>query len=121
MEFGVAAHEMRVFIAPITDAVSTAMWAARGLFLLGAVEAFAAGDGGGPGNAIADGERFAIPVALQSAAELFDASDRFVAENHRQINLQFAFPQMNIRAADAGHFRADEGSAGFKLRDWKLA
>jgi hypothetical protein len=121
MKFSVAAQEVRILITAIADAVSAAMGASGGLFFLGAVEAFAAGDGGGPGNAITDGQRLAVPIAFEAGPELLDAADGFVAENDGKIDLQFAFPEVDIGAADAGHFGADKCSSLFNVWNGKLA
>lgn len=121
MKLGVATEEMGMFIAGITNAVGAPMRAAGGLLFLGTIEAFAAGDGGGPGNTIAEGERLAVPVACETGAELFDAADGFVAENHGKIDLQLAFPKVDIGATDAGHLGADEGCARFNVRQRKFA
>jgi len=55
------------------------------------------------------------PVALDSFSELFDAANRFVTENDRQRDGELPFPEVNIRAADAGHLRANQCRACLEL------
>ncbi len=60
--FGVAAAEVGFDLAAVADAVGLAVDAAGGLADDSAVVAFAAGDGAGPDDAVADGERLAAEV-----------------------------------------------------------
>ena len=115
MIFRIAAKEMRRLIAAIPDAIGAALWATRGLMLLPAVIAFAAGSGGSPCHTIADLQWLSGPVLLQALAELFDATDRLVPENHRQRDGQLAFPEMNVRAANPRHDRADQRRARLRF------
>src|SRR5688500_13732961 len=99
MKLCVAAQKMRRFITTIPDAVSAAMGATRRLSFLQAVVALSARSRGCPRHPVANLERLPIPVLLQSISELFDTADRFVSEDNRQRDRQFALPQMHIRPA----------------------
>ena len=114
MKFSVAAEEVRRLIAAIADAVSATLGAAGGLMFFGAVITFAAGRGGGPGHAIANGEWLARPVVREAGAELLDHADGFVAEDDGELDGEFAFPEMNVGAADAGHLGADKSGSWFE-------
>src|SRR5438067_13169962 len=104
MKFGIAAEKVRRLIATVTNPIGAPLRTAGRLPFFGAVKALAAGGAGVPGDPVADSERLARPILFQPISKLFDSTDRLVAENDRQSDRQFAFPQMNIGAADAGHF-----------------
>jgi hypothetical protein len=50
----------------------------------------------------------------EAGAELFDRADGFVPEDDGQLDGEFAFPEVNVGAADAGHLGADESGAWFE-------
>lgn len=108
----VAAAEVGGFLAAVGDAVGFAFEAAGGGAFDTAVVAFAADDGTGPDDAVADGEGLALPVAVEAGAEFGDAAGAFVAEDDGDGDGEFALPEVDVGAADAGHFDAGEGLAG---------
>lgn len=108
----VAAAEVRGFLAAVGDAVGFAFEAAGGGAFDTAVIAFAADDGAGPDDAVADGKGLALPVAVEAGAEFGDAAGAFVAEDDGDGDGEFALPEVDVGAADAGHFDAGEGLAG---------
>lgn len=110
--FGIAAAEVGFDLAAVADAVGFAVDAAGGLADDAAVVAFAAGDGAGPDDAVAHGERLAAEVLVEAFAEDFDAADGFVAHDDGQGDGELAEPEVDIGAADAGHFDADDAFAG---------
>src|SRR6266568_6063699 len=105
---------MRRLVATIANAVGAALRAARWLAFLRAVVALPAGSARSPGHAVAGFQWLARPVTLQRFANLFEAPDGFVAENDRKRNRKLTFPEVNIRSANPGHLRANQGRAGLQ-------
>src|SRR5437660_3333621 len=114
MKFGVATEQMRRMVGAIANAIGAALRAASWLDFLHAVVALPARGAGSPRHAVAGFHWLARPVALQSFANLFEASDGFVAEYHRKRNRKLTFPEVNIGSADARHLRANQRRAGFQ-------
>ena len=122
MKLRVTPEQMRRVVAALTDSVSPPLRATRRLPFDFAVVTFAAGSRRSPGHPIADFQRVPGPVAFQSFTESLDTADGFVPRNDWQRDRKLALPQMNIRAADAGHLSANQCRAGFELgRQWKFA
>ncbi len=120
--FGVAAAEVGGGVAAVGDAIRLAGDAAGGLADDPAVVAFPAGDGAGPDDTITNGEGFATEVLDEALAEQFDAANRFMAHDDGQGDGKLAEPEVDVGAADTGHFDADEAFAGAGGGErWELA
>ena len=116
MKFCVASEQMRRLVAAIANAIGAALRTASWLAFLRAVVALPARGAGSPRHAVAGFHWLARPVALQPFANLFEASDGFVAEYHRKRNRKLTFPEVNIGSADASHLRANQRRARFEFR-----
>ena len=90
------------------------------LTFFGAIVTLAAGEAGIPSHSIACPERTARPILFHSVPERFDASDSFMAKYDRKGDGQLTFPQMNVGAANAGHFRANQSGARLKMRRQRI-
>ena len=101
--FAIAAAQVRSLIAVVGDAVSFALQTTSGSLFDAAVVAFSADDAAGPDHAVSDGESLAGPIPVEAGAEFCDAARALVSEDDGERNWQFAFPKVNVGAADAGH------------------
>src|SRR5882762_2270450 len=116
MKLRVTAEQMRRVVAALTDSVSPPLRATRRLPFDFAVVTFAAGSRRSPGHPIADFQRVSGPVAFQSFTESLDTADGLVPKDNRQRNRELPFPEVNVRAADAGHLGANQRRDGRHLR-----
>lgn len=109
---GVAAAEVRGRIGTVGDAVSLTAGTAGGLALDAAVVALPADDAAGPGDTIADSQRIAAPIVREAFANRLQAADGFMTEDNGKGNMELAEPKMDVGAANAGDFDADQRFTG---------
>lgn len=106
--FGIASAEMRRFAGAVRDAVRFARNTAGGLALEAAIEALAAIDGTGPGDAVAGLQRVAAPILLKAFAETHDSAGGFMAHDDRSGDGELAEPQVHVGSTDSGDIDSDE-------------